>query len=177
MGFDTTDDQETGGASGTTSWPPQPPSQIPAPHPPPPSPDSVSAPPTDYRIVPGLRPRSGLRPESQSDSQVANPMATGIPRQPGRFLDPNLAAAVARAKKRSGMTWRTIARRVGVSHSHLINISKGRRLPSSRTVEGMARVLRIDGDELEGLREVASERLIDLTRMEAHDPVEKEMSP
>jgi ribosome-binding protein aMBF1 (putative translation factor) len=99
----------------------------------------------------------GLRPPPRSDQpDSCDHKATDDQRQPRRYLDPNLADAVARAKKASGMTWRVVARRVGVTHGHLVNISKGRRVPSRRTVEGMARVLPIEGGALARLRVVAT---------------------
>lgn len=87
-------------------------------------------------------------------------MVTNAPWRPRRFLDPDLAEAVARTKAASGMTWREIGTRIGVTHSHLVMISKGYRVPSRRVVELLVRVLPIDEETLERLRDVA----VDVTR-------------
>ena len=76
-------------------------------------------------------------------------------RQPQRWLAPHLAHAVRDAKEATGLSWREIGRRTGVSHSHLVLISNGRRVPSDAVVEALAEVLPITDGELEGLRRVA----------------------
>lgn len=82
-------------------------------------------------------------------------MATTYPWQPRRWLPPDLARAVANAKAETGITWRELARIIGVSHSHLLLISQGRRVPSTVVVELMAEVLPIDPDALDALRDIA----------------------
>lgn len=76
--------------------------------------------------------------------------------QPGRYLDPEIAASVQRAKERTRRTWRWIAERIGVSHSHLVLIAQGRRVPSRAVVEAMSALPFEDG-ELDRLRGVAVE--------------------
>lgn len=80
------------------------------------------------------------------------------PRKPQRFLDPFLAEGIADAKRRSGLSWRGVARLVGRSHGYLILLSQGRRVPSQLTVELLADVLPLDVDILAGLRRVAVQR-------------------
>ena len=67
-------------------------------------------------------------------------MATAKPQwqPPQRFLDAEIAASVRRAKERLGESWRFIGRVIGVSHSHLILISQGKRVPSVVVVEAMS---------------------------------------
>ena len=65
-------------------------------------------------------------------------METGTPRQPQRFLDPEIAASVKRAKERLHRSWRFIGKCIGVSHSHLVLIAQGKRVPSVVVVEAMA---------------------------------------
>lgn len=72
--------------------------------------------------------------------------------EPRRFLESRLAEAIAEAKQRSGMSWRELGRQCGVSHSHLIHLAHGRRVPSTRTVDAIADVLSLDSDTVYGLR-------------------------
>jgi transcriptional regulator with XRE-family HTH domain len=74
-----------------------------------------------------------------------------VPESPRRHLDPELAAAISVAKKRSGRTWRSLARLVGVSHSHLVNLARGRRVPSPRTTLAISAVLRLPQHITDGL--------------------------
>ena len=53
-------------------------------------------------------------------------------------MDPEIAASVRRAKERLGESWRFIGGVIGVSHSHLVLISQGKRVPSVVVVEAMA---------------------------------------
>jgi hypothetical protein len=48
-----------------------------------------------------------------------------------------------------------VGRLTGISHSHLVLISQGKRVPSDVTVEAMADILPIDEEALDGLRRVA----------------------
>lgn len=67
-----------------------------------------------------------------------DPEETANRRQPGRYLDPEVAASVKRAKERTGRTWRWVAKWTGVSHPHLVLISQGKRVPSRRVVQALA---------------------------------------
>jgi transcriptional regulator with XRE-family HTH domain len=77
-------------------------------------------------------------------------------REPRRFLPHRLAEAIAEAKQQSGMSWRELGRQCGVSHSHLIHLARGRRVPSARTVDAIADVLRLDPAISDELRAVAA---------------------
>lgn len=77
------------------------------------------------------------------------------PRKPRRYLDPRLAGAISESKEQSGLTWREISARCGVSHSHLVNLAGGKRVPSRRTVFAIAEVLRLGEHVLTDLLEVA----------------------
>lgn len=83
------------------------------------------------------------------------PMATTYPWQPGRSLDPELAEAIKEAKLETRASWRKVARHTGLSHSYLVQLSNGQRVPSSQTVEILARWLPIEEWAVERLREVA----------------------
>jgi hypothetical protein len=61
---------------------------------------------------------------------------------------------VARAKLRTGKSWRWLGKRLGISHSHLIQISQGVRCPS-RTVALAMKPLFLDEAEWEALYEAA----------------------
>lgn len=84
-----------------------------------------------------------------------NHSANTNPGQPRRTqLDPEIAASVARAKKRTGKSWRWLAKRLGISHSHLLQISQGVRCPS-RTVALAMKPLFGDEEEWHALVEAA----------------------
>ena len=82
-------------------------------------------------------------------------METPNPWKPQRYLHPDLAGAIAEAKRDSGLSWRRIATLTGVSHPHLVNLSKGIRVPTDVTLEAIADVLPIDPNALAELRQVA----------------------
>ena len=82
----------------------------------------------------------------------------GTSRQPRRFLDPELAAGIVDAKRRTGLSWRAVGRLAGRSHGFLVLLGQGRRVPSQLTVEVLADVLPLDADVLAGLRRVAVRR-------------------
>jgi cyanate lyase len=84
-----------------------------------------------------------------------DPVATTYPWQPGRSLDPELAEAIKEAKLKTRASWRKIARHTGLSHSFLVQLSNGQRVPSIRTVEILADALPIEEWAVERLREVA----------------------
>ena len=80
------------------------------------------------------------------------------PWQPQRYLAPFLAEGIADAKRRTGLSWRAVARLADRSHGYLILLSQGKRVPSQPTVEALAGVLLFDGEVLSGLRAVAVDR-------------------
>jgi len=77
------------------------------------------------------------------------------PWQPGRFLHPELAQAIRAAKLRTRASWRTVAKFTGLSHSYLVQLSNGKRVPSVQTVEILAAALPLEKWAVERLREVA----------------------
>jgi transcriptional regulator with XRE-family HTH domain len=78
--------------------------------------------------------------------------------QPRRTLPPDLAEAVRDAKRTSRLSWREIAGRTGLSHSHLVLVAQGARLPSREVVDAIARVLPIEAEIVNELRDVAAMR-------------------
>lgn len=75
--------------------------------------------------------------------------------QPRRTpLDPEIAESVRRAKLRTRKSWRWLAKRLGVSHPHLLQISQGDRCPSRSVAEAM-RSLPFEEGEWEALYEAA----------------------
>jgi cyanate lyase len=80
------------------------------------------------------------------------PPSTG----PQRYLAPHLAAAIRAGKEATGLSWREFAKVVGRSHSHLNNISLGKRVPSRETAEALIDTLNLKGDIADELRAVAS---------------------
>lgn len=81
-----------------------------------------------------------------------DPVETTNRRQPRRFLDPELAQAIKEAKLKTGASWRRVARFTGLSHSYLVQLSNGDRVPSPNTVEVLGRVLPISEHDLDRLR-------------------------
>jgi hypothetical protein len=77
------------------------------------------------------------------------------PRQPQRYLDPALAKSIAEAKEKTCLSWRQLALLTGLSHSFLIQLAGGVRVPSDVTVELIADYLPIEPGDLEELRQVA----------------------
>jgi len=77
------------------------------------------------------------------------------PQQPLRYLDPDVARSIADAKTRSGLSWRRLAALTGVSHPHLVLLSKGRRVPSLVTAERIITVLPMSAGEEAALRDAA----------------------
>jgi cyanate lyase len=78
--------------------------------------------------------------------------------KPRRHLPPRLAEVVRDAKLGTGMSWREIARRSGVSHPHLVLISQGRRVPSRQIAMRIIAVLNLDDDTAQGLLDEAVQR-------------------
>ncbi len=79
--------------------------------------------------------------------------ATNTP-SPRRHLDPELAGAIKDAKLATSKSWRRIAKVTGLSHSYLVQLSNGQRMPSRDTVEVLARVLNIEDSAVERLRDL-----------------------
>lgn len=55
------------------------------------------------------------------------------------------------------MSWRELGRRIGVSHSHLVLIGQGRRVPSVQVVERITAALGLPYQAAESLRRLALE--------------------
>jgi transcriptional regulator with XRE-family HTH domain len=82
--------------------------------------------------------------------------STRTSRKPRRYLDPRLAAAIRGAKEESGMSWREIGRECGVSHSFLIQLAHGKRVPSTRTAGAVVDVLDLERDVADELMDAAA---------------------
>lgn len=139
-------------AGGVSDLPPSP---APPPAAPEPRQGVNASPDTEQGVAFGQRPR----PISASDPQAtALPKATTpSAKSPGRFLDPELAAAIKQAKLKTGASWRRVAKFTGLSHSFLVQLSNGQRVPSKQTVEVLAEWLPIEEWAVQRLREVAVE--------------------
>jgi ribosome-binding protein aMBF1 (putative translation factor) len=100
--------------------------------------------------------RAAASAGARSDRKATGvPEATSPPvKSPRRYLDSELAQAIKEAKLKTGASWRRVARVTGLSHSFLVQLSNGQRVPSRRTVEVLAEVL--------PLEEWAVEQLLDL---------------
>lgn len=91
----------------------------------------------------------------------ADPMVTVVAHgnqpslAPRRHLDPVVARSIAEAKTLTGLSWRQIARVTGVSHPHLVLLSKGRRVPSLVTANRIIDAMPLTAGEAEALRSVA----------------------
>lgn len=93
------------------------------------------------------------------DGSTPNRMATADPRQPPqRFLEPELALIIKEAKLMTGKSWRRVSMVTGLSKAFLIQLSNGQRRPSLVTVETLGRVLPIDEEDLDKLRDAAARR-------------------
>lgn len=75
-------------------------------------------------------------------------------KSPRRYLDPELAWAIKEAKLKTGSTWRRVANYTGLSHSYLVQLSNGQRVPSRETVEVLAKWLPIEEWAVEALRDL-----------------------
>jgi ribosome-binding protein aMBF1 (putative translation factor) len=80
------------------------------------------------------------------------PPSTG----PQRYLAPHLAEAIRTGKESTGLSWRQFAKVVGRSHSHLNNISLGKRVPSRETAELLIDTLGLKGEIAAELRATAT---------------------
>lgn len=87
------------------------------------------------------------RPQTGRNEQLARPQ---------RYLSPHLARAITEAKKRTGLSWRQLAAIVPTSHSHMVNIANGKRVPSIETAEYMIALLDLDDAIADELRAVAA---------------------
>jgi transcriptional regulator with XRE-family HTH domain len=95
-------------------------------------------------------------PEVEQDQTDVEETATRW--QPRRQLPTRLARAVSEAKLASRLSWRAIAERSGVSHSHLVLVAQGKRVPSREVAERIVAVLDLDGDTANWLLDEAVER-------------------
>jgi cyanate lyase len=85
------------------------------------------------------------------------PQATSPPvKSPRRYPDPELAQAIKEAKLKTGSSWRRVAKYTGLSHSYLVQLSNGQRVPSRKTVEVLAEWLPMENWAVEQLRDVAA---------------------
>lgn len=100
-------------------------------------------------------PSSGPQPPASTEDRESDHVATAYPRQPRRYLDPELATAIKEAKLRTGASWRRVAKFTGLSHSFLVQLSNGQRVPSRQTVEVLAEWLPVEEWAVKALRDVA----------------------
>lgn len=91
---------------------------------------------------------------------MSNPTQTisTTPARPGpqRYLAPHLADAIRSGKEATGLSWREFAKVVGRSHSHVNNLSLGKRVPSRETAEALIDTLNFKGDIADDLRAAAT---------------------
>jgi hypothetical protein len=90
---------------------------------------------------------SGIVGLSPQPDHVVNAYP-GRPRR--KQLDSDIAASVRRAKQATGKSWRWLGKRLGISHSHFVQIYEGVRCPS-KTVAWAMKPLFLDEGELEGV--------------------------
>ncbi|MCJ7779832.1 MAG: helix-turn-helix domain-containing protein [Acidimicrobiia bacterium] len=74
---------------------------------------------------------------------------------PRRTLPANLAAALWRARRESGLMNNQVASLAGIDPSYLSKVVRGNRCPSSVTMERLVVILPLTDDEKEALRAVA----------------------
>lgn len=86
------------------------------------------------------------------ETALTPPQSTG----PQRHLAPHLAEAIRSGKEATGLSWREFAEVLGRSHSHLNNLSLGKRVPSRETAELLIEALDLNGDIADELRAAAS---------------------
>ena len=87
--------------------------------------------------------------------ETTYPMETAHNRQPLRHLNPEVAQSIGQAKNRTGMSWRHLARLIGVSHPHLVLLAQGRRVPSLHTADQIISVLPMTLEQADALRTAA----------------------
>ncbi|MGO9151117.1 MAG: helix-turn-helix domain-containing protein [Acidimicrobiales bacterium] len=76
-------------------------------------------------------------------------------REPRRYLDPEVASSLRRARLRLGWSLRTAAQFTGVDAGYMCHLEHGRRVPSVVTAEALISGLKLDLFEAEQLRAVA----------------------
>lgn len=77
---------------------------------------------------------------------------------PRRLLPPYIARELADAHKRNGLSYRQVARALGIDHGYWRRLTLGERCPSGDVAERIIRVLDLDDDLAEALRGAAVER-------------------
>jgi hypothetical protein len=97
---------------------------------------------------------TGAYPEATTEHKATS-------KAPRRHLDPELARAIKEAKLKTGTSWRRVAKYTGLSHSYLVQLSNGQRVPSRETVEVLAEWLPIEEWAVEELRVVAGRPSLD----------------
>jgi ribosome-binding protein aMBF1 (putative translation factor) len=75
---------------------------------------------------------------------------------PQRHLAADVAQALHQAHLRTGWSYRHNALRIGISHSHLLRLCQGVRVPSRGVAARLAQVLPLSEEEQERLMEVAA---------------------
>jgi cyanate lyase len=83
----------------------------------------------------------------------SNAVTEGRPHPgPQRYLNARLAHAIRAGKDATGLSWRELAVRTGISRAHLNHLSLGRRAPSHQTTEALIAALDLDEGVAEELR-------------------------
>ena len=89
--------------------------------------------------------------------------------EPHRYLDPEVASSLRKARLGRGWSFRTAARFTGVDAGYMCHLEHGRRVPSIVVAEGLISGLKLNAFEAEQLRAVALSgvgRDFDATRYE-----------
>ena len=89
--------------------------------------------------------------------------------EPHRYLDPEVASSLRKARLGRGWSFRTAARFTGVDAGYMCHLEHGRRVPSVVIAEALISGLKLNGFEAEQLRAVALSgvgRDFDATRYE-----------
>jgi hypothetical protein len=76
-------------------------------------------------------------------------------RSPHRYLAPEVAESLRRARRRRGWSFRRAGRAIGVNPGYLCYLEQGRRVPSVVVAEALIDGLKLDRDEAADLRAVA----------------------
>jgi transcriptional regulator with XRE-family HTH domain len=75
--------------------------------------------------------------------------------EPHRYLDPEVAESLRKARLRLGWSFRKAAQVTGVDAGYMCHLEHGRRVPSIVTAEALISGLKLDAFEAEQLRAVA----------------------
>ena len=75
--------------------------------------------------------------------------------EPHRYLDPEVASSLRKARLGRGWSFRTAARFTGVDAGYMCHLEHGRRVSSVVTAEALISGLKVDAFEAEQLRAVA----------------------